>query len=495
MSRVTTGIDGLDEVVHGGLVADRGYMVTGPAGAGKTILCLHFLAAGVERGESTLFVNLEQDPDDLRTDAAALGLPIESVEFLDLSPSAAVFTDDESYDVFTAAAVESDDVTDRLVEAVDRVDPDRVVVDPLTQLRYLTSDEYQFRKQVVGLMRYLTGGGATVLFTTQATAATPTEELQFITDGTIRLSDADRGRRIAVPKLRGSGTLAGEHAYRITDDGMTVFPALVPSVATGDEADTGAGADAHGGTLSAGVDEVDALLGGGFERGAVNLISGPTGVGKTTLGTQFASEAAARGERTAVYLFEESRDTFMRRSRAVGIPVDEMVETGRLRVEEVEGLDVSPQEFAARVRDQVEREGTGIVMIDGVAGYRITAAGDEDAVVKRLHALGRYLKHQGVTTILVDETTTVTGDFRATDENISYLADSVVFLRHVEFGGELRKVIGVLKKRTGDFERTLRTFEITGDGLRVGEPLTRLRGVLTGTPELLAEGRDAVEED
>ncbi len=474
--RVSTGVDGLDDALHGGLIAERSYMVRGPAGAGKTLVCLHFLSAGVAADETTLFVNLEQDAGDLRADAAALGMPIDAIEVVDLSPSADVFVDDASYDVFTAADVEREGVTERIVEAVERVAPDRVVVDPLTQLRYLTTDEYQFRKQVVGLMRYLTDGGATVLFTTQETSATPTEELQFITDGTIQLERSGGDGILSVPKFRGSGTLSGEHSYRIDGDGVHVFPELSPAA--------GETRDVPAGTLSSGVDEIDALLNGGFERGTVNIISGPTGVGKTTLGTQFANAAAGRGERTVVYLFEETRRTFEQRSRAVGIPVDEMVERGTLRIEEVEGLTTTPQEFAHRVRTEVEANDPGIVMIDGVAGFRLT--GDDTArTVRRLHALGRYLKDAGVTTLLIDETSSVTGEFTATDENISYLADSLVFLRHVEIDGELQKVIGVLKKRTSDFERTLRQFEITESGLLVGEPLSGLRGVLSGTPEVV----------
>ncbi len=474
--RLSTGVAGLDAVLQGGLLAGRSYMLRGPAGAGKTILGFHFLAAGVERGESVLFVNLEEDVEELRSDAASLGFPVEEMSFVDASPSASVFTQDESYDVFTAEDVESDALSDRIVEGVESESPDRVVVDPLTQLRYLASGEYQFRKQVVGLMRYLTED-ATVLFTTQDTASTPTEELQYISDGTIVLSREDRTEQIAVPKFRGSGTRGGDHAYRITDEGIRVFPELDPATVTPTEFESE--------TLSSGVAEIDELLSGGIERGTVNMITGPTGVGKTTLGTQFARAAAERGERTVVYLFEENRRTFMQRAAAVGIPVEEMVGRGTLRVEEIEALNLAPQEFAQTVRRDVEENDTAIVMVDGVAGYRLTSGGDRRDLLRRLHALGRYLKNKGVTTLLMDETSNVTGQFTATDENISYLADSVVFLRHVELRGELRKVIGVLKKRTSDFERTLRHFEITGDGIRVGEPLTGLRGVLTGTPEFI----------
>jgi circadian clock protein KaiC len=195
------------------------------------------------------------------------------------------------------------------------------------------------------------------------------------------------------------------------------------------------------------------------------------------------NQAAEQGERSVIYLFEESQQTFMTRSEAIGIPVREMLEHGTLQVNEVEALEQSPQEFAAAVQEAVEDWGAGILMIDGIAGYRLTLSGAEGSVLERLHSLGRYLKNMGVTTIMVDETTGIIGDFKATEENISYLADNIVFLRHLEHQGELRKVIGVLKKRTTDFERTLRQYEITEEGIKVGNPLSAMRGVLHGQPE------------
>lgn len=476
-ARLSTGVGPLDEIVGGGYIEGRSYLLHGPAGSGKTILAFHFLdACSVD--EQALFINLEEDLSDLKTNAASLGFDTDAIDFLDLSPGADAFAEDQSYEVFSAADVEREPLAEAVTEAVERVEPDRVVIDPLTQLRHLIGDSYQFRKQVVGLMRYLKSQGATVAFTVQETRQTPSEDLQFISDGYLTLrSDGDR-RRLAVPKFRGSATKSGEHAYRITGEGVEVYPALSP--------------DDHRRpvpteTLSSGIEEVDDLLHGGLERGSTTIVSGPTGVGKTTLCTQFAHEAAARGERSVVYLFEEARETFTRRSEAVGIPVERMVEDGHLRIEETEGLDLSPQEFAARVREEVEDWGAELVMVDGLAGYRITLEG-EDEVLRNVHALGRYLKNMGVTTLLVDETSEVFGEFRATEDNVSYIADNIVVLRHLELGGQLRKAVGVLKKRTSDYERTLREYAITEDGIRVGEPLTGLRGILSGTPEFVEGG-------
>jgi circadian clock protein KaiC len=220
--RASTGVAGLDEILSGGLIPARGYMVRGQAGSGKTILSFHFLQAGIDAGETALFINLEEDLRDLKANAAALGFDTDAIEFLDLSPSADAFVEDESYEVFAPSEVEREPLTDRIVEGVTAVDPDRVVVDPLTQLRFLLSDDYQFRKQVVGFMRFLKDRGATVLFTVQNTESLPTDDLEFITDGTIRLDAAQYGKTVRVPKFRGSATQGGDHAYRITESGMEI---------------------------------------------------------------------------------------------------------------------------------------------------------------------------------------------------------------------------------------------------------------------------------
>jgi len=474
--RRSTGITGLDEILSGGLIPERSYMIRGQAGSGKTILSFHFLQAGIDDGETGLFINLEEDIGDLNANAASLGFDTDAIDFLDLSPSADAFTDDQSYEVFEPSEVEQRPLTDRIVEGVDEIDPDRVVVDPLTQLRFLTSDDYQFRKQVVGFMRFLKDRDATVMFTVQDTASLPTDDLEFITDGAINLETDRHGKSISAPKFRGSPTQGGDHAYRVTDTGMHVYPALQPGSHT---------EEFEPEQLSSGISEVDKLLGGGLERGTVSIVSGPTGVGKTTLSTQFMKAAAERGERSVIYLFEENRQTFLTRSRAVDIPVDEMIERGTLRVKEVEALERSPQEFARMVREEVEDWGADIVMVDGIAGYRLTLRGEDETMLREMHALGRYLKNMGVTAVFVDETRNITGEFRATMENISYLADNILFLRHLELDGELRKAIGVLKKRMSDFERTIREFRITDGGIVVGDPMSGLQGILSGTPEFI----------
>jgi circadian clock protein KaiC len=471
--RSLTGVPGLDEVLQGGLIPERSYLVRGDPGTGKTILGLHFLVEGLSNDEIPLFVNLEESVEDIEKNVESLGFDLEGVEFLDLSPSADVFSEDQSYSILSPSDVEKEPFIDEITTTIEDVDPDRVFVDPITQLRHLTSDEHQFRKQAIGFMEYLTNRGATVLFTSQNTSTTPDDDLQFLSDGTIDLGYTEMGHRIDVPKFRGSAVQSGHHTMEITESGIRVYPELRPQEHAKQFVAE---------SISSGIPELDELLNGGFERGTVTVISGPTGAGKTTLGTQFMNEAAGRGERSVIYLFEESTSTFRERSEAVNIPVSDMEEQETLHVAGMEPLNLSPQQFAQEVREEVESNETKIVMIDGIRGYRVSLQGAEQELTRKLHALCRYLTNIGVTVILLDETSTVMGDFSATDSGISYLADNILFLRHIEHQGELRKIAGVLKKRTSDFERTLRELKITEHGIKLGEPLTGLRGILSGVP-------------
>ncbi len=473
--RISTGVSGLDEILHGGLIPGRSYLVRGDPGTGKTILGMNYLTVGIEEGETVMFVNLEESESEIRSNATTLDIGLSDVHFLDLSPDSDVFVDDQSYDIFSPSEVEQEPLTQSITEHVEALNPDRVFIDPLTKLRHLTSDEYHFRKQVIAFMRYLKEQGATVLLTSESTPSSPDHDLQYMTDGTIQLERAEMGRVISVPKFRGSSIREGKHSMRIDDGGLSVYPELKPN---------GNDREYVAEPIPSGVAEIDDLLHGGIERGTVTVLSGPTGVGKTTAGTQFVKEAAGRGERSVMYMFEESRETFMRRNESIDIPVEEMIEEGSLMVEEVEPLDHSAMEFAREVRREVEENDTDIVMIDGLQGYKLSVRGKNDEMlVRKLHTLSRYLKDMGVSVILVDEIQSVTGDFQATEAGISYLADNIIFLRHLEMAGEMRKAIGVLKKRTSDFERTLREFRITEHGIEVGEPLTGLRGVLSGAPE------------
>lgn len=480
MTRLSTGIIGLDEILMGGFVPGQSYLVRGGPGCGKTTLGMHFLAQGQNQGEKSLLITLGESEAQLRRNGTTLGFNLETIPILDLSPNSQFFTQMQSYDIFSPAEVERDPITQQIIDKITSLHPQRVFIDSMTQFRYLSSDPFLFRRQVVAFLRFLQEQGATTLFITEASPEAPDHDLQFIADGVINLEVIDEERKLRVNKFRSSSFLSGSHAMRLTNQGLQVFPRIIPEqIQKPFELDI----------ISSGVPELDELLAGGLERSTITIISGPSGVGKTTLGIQFMKEAAGRGERSLICCFEEDPETLLRRCESINIPVRQMVQQRKLSILAVEPLLYTPDELANLIRQEVEKHDTKIVMIDSISGYRLSFR--QTQLVSHLHALCRYLKNMGVATLLINEIGTITGDFRVTELGISYLADNIIFLRYLEVKGQLSKAIGVLKKRLSDFEKNLRELEITRYGIKVGKPLNNLRGILSGTPVFVKDKNDA----
>lgn len=480
--QISTGIKGLDEILRGGLTPGRAYLVRGGPGAGKTTLGLQYLIAGRDLGERTLFITLEEPEQHIRQNAERRNLDLSDIAFLDLSPSSDFFADVQTYDIFSPADVEREPLTQKITDAVAAIHPSRVFLDPMTQFRYLSSDVFQFRRQVLSFLRFLMDQDITVVFTSEGSADAPDDDLQFMSDGVINLEMDFHGRWVNISKFRSSDFVSGRHSLRLVPNGMEVYPRLLP-----EEHAQGYIQE----MIPSGIAEVDGMLAGGIERGAVTLLSGPSGVGKTTLGLYFIKEAAQRGERSVLYSFEEEVEIMLHRCEAIGISARQMQKAGQLKVVKVEPLRWSPDEFALEVRREVEEQQARVIMLDSIAGYLLTMR--DEALTAHLHALIKYLQNMGIAVLLITETATVLGEFRVTDLNNSHLADNIVFLRYLEIGGQMRKAIGVLKKRQSDFEKALREFEITAQGIRVGEPLTQLHGILLGTPEWAPLPRSAMK--
>ncbi len=468
--RLSTNVPGVDEILEGGLRSRSATLVRGAPGAGKTIFGLHVLAG--EGSDTGLYINLGEPADYLQDTAEQFGLDIGNVVFLDRSPSRSQFQEDSTYDLFHTDEVETPSLVDAIREQVVETDPERVVIDPVTELRYLAPDEYQFREQVLGLLAFLKDEGTTVVLTSQAAPSMPDDDLQFLADAVLNLDQDGRRRTLSVSKFRGSDSRTGPHGVAITGDGMRVWPRLEPA--------------RHGQTgptetLSSGVSGLDSMLGGGLSTGTVTFLSGPTGAGKTTTGLQFLHTAAAAGTQSVLYSFEESLETMLDRAEALGMPVRDLIADGSLVATDIGPGEVGLDEFTYHMRTEVEENGAEMVMLDGVSGYE-RAFQAEDTTQQLVH-IGRYLRNMNVTGLVTNEVHQITGEFRVTEQQMSHLADTILVLRHVEYRGELRKVIGVLKMRTRNFENRLRLFRLTEDGLTVGEPLSDLRGILTGTPD------------
>ncbi len=478
--QLSTGIPELDELLRGGMVEGRMYLVSGEPGTGKTTLGMHFLEEGLGDDETVLYIHGEESSDELVANAAEFDIDIADADFLDLGPESDFFTDDPSYDLVNPQDIEQRRYTEAIHEAIREIDPDRIIIDPLTQLRYIEASEYHYRKRILSLIRFLKERGITVLATVSFdTNPSGANEIRSLSDGVVTLTRTRDGRRIEVEKNRGRGQIEGDHGLEIRSQGLEVFPKVRPgpSDRVFDPRPIGSG-----------IDELDELVGGGFERGTVTFVSGPPGVGKTTLGATYATQAATEQGRSAVYLFEERVEVFLHRCRSLGIPADELRDEGLLSIHVIEPLARSAEEFAHIVRHEVEEEGAETVLIDGIGGYVSAIQGEKAELDQELHALTRYLCNREVTVFVTDAIHQITGVSAGTSRQISPIADNLLFLSYVELRGSLRKVVGVLKKRAGGFEHTLREFEITPNGIRVGEPMTNLDGILSGTARISDDG-------
>ncbi|ABI55982.1 DUF3939 domain-containing protein [Alkalilimnicola ehrlichii MLHE-1] len=468
--RVSSGVAGLDQILDGGLIARRGYLLRGGPGLGKTTLGLSFLTAAGE-GERTLFIGFQELEAELRANAATVGLDTRGIEFLSLAPTEEFFAGSETYDVFAASDVEQAPMIDTVVEAVERIQPHRVFIDSLTHLRLVSADRYQFRQQVVSLLRFLVERGATVVFTSESSMENPDDDLQFLADGVINLEAGPSSRTIEVSKLRGSAAQRGRHEYRVDKSGIHVFPRTVPPTR---RLTDGAGTV----QFRSGNAAFDEMLHGGLENGTITLITGPSGIGKSTVAAMIAAAAAHDGHRASVFQFEEELDGYLRRLRALDVDVDGPLQSRGLVVEQIEPLRYLADEFMGDLLQRVEDEEIDVVVIDSVTGFDM-ALNQDEAVQRPLHTLAKSLSRRGVTVLLVNENHSFGEELQISSREISHLADNVIFFRYVHGGDRLEKLVGILKKRMSDFDRQQRRFEIAPGGFRVGEPASVAPGMAT----------------
>lgn len=481
----TSGVPGLDEVTRGGYPRGTLLLVEGDPGVGKTTLALQFLMQGAREGEPCLYVTLSETKAELVAVAQSHGWTLDGIEIHELA-AGSLLTDDEST-LFHPSEMELAETTKSVVELCKRVAPKRVVLDSLSEIRLLAQSPLRYRREVLALKQYFSGRGCTVLLLDDRTGEASEGHLKTVAHGVITLEQlaplyGAQRRRLRVSKLRGVDFRGGYHDFVLARGGIEVFPRLVASKEPKLDA---------AGVASSGVTGLDSLLGGGFDRGTSTLLLGPAGTGKSTLAVQCAIAASGRGERSVIYAFDESARTLRLRSASLGMDLESQERMGRLTVHQIDPAEVPPGQFAARIRRDVE-QGVRIVVIDSLNGY-LHAMPDESFLVLQLHELLTYLGQQGVCTIMVVAQHGILGAAMGTPTDVSYVADTVLLLRHFEIQGALSKALSVLKRRTGRHEATIRELRMDSRGVFVGEPLKGLRGIMTGVPTVVHDGLERPE--
>ncbi|HYP00891.1 MAG TPA: ATPase domain-containing protein [Pyrinomonadaceae bacterium] len=490
--RLATGNTGLDSILEGGFPVNRLYLVEGDPGTGKTTLALNFLLEGAARGEPVLYVTLSETKEEIADVAASHGWSLEGINIYELIPPEESLKAETQYTIFHPSEVEFGEATTAVLDEVERIEPRRVVFDSLSEMRLLARDPLRYRRQILALKQYFAGRQCTVMLLDDRTATGSDLQVQSIAHGVVALEHlaldygAER-RRLRVVKLRGSKYRGGYHDFRIETGGVVVYPRLV--------------AAEHRlvfppGKIMSGVVELDALLGGGLDRGTSTLVLGPAGSGKSSIAAQFAAAAAERGEHAASFIFDEGANAYLARAAGLGREMRPQVESGRMTLQQIDPAELSPGEFAHFVRRSVERDGARVVVIDSLNGY-LQAMPDERFLTVQMHELLSYLNQQGVVTLLVMAQHGFMGSNMGAPVDVSYLADTVLMLRFFEARGEVRRAVSVVKKRTGYHENTIREMRMSSGGIAVGEPLKDFHGVLTGVPRYERQAKregDALEE-
>lgn len=473
---LSTGIPGLDNILSGGLLKDRIYLIEGEPGTGKTTTGLQFLVEGAKRGESVVYITLAETAAELQGVAESHGWGLDGIHIHEVLPAENLLMPEAEYTMFHPSEVEMGTTTQMILSVIEKYKPTRVVIDSLSELQLLADTPLRYRRQVLALKQFFASRSCTVMLLDDRTAAGIDLQVRSIAHGVITLDQsvkeygAER-RRVRVVKYRGIAFRGGLHDYDIQYGGLCVYPRLVAAESRVMGKRT---------QLTSGLSELDTLLGGGLEEGTSTLIAGPPGTGKSSLAAQFVTAAAKRGQSSAMFLFEEAANNLLNRADGLGMEIRKPYENGMLTIQQIDPAELSPGEFSTVVCQAADR-GCKVVVIDSINGY-LNAMPDERFLTTHLHELLTYLGQRGVVTILVGVQQGMLGGQMSTTVDASYLADNVLMLRYFEHDGEVKQAVSVFKKRGSLHERTIRQFSMSREGIHVGAPLRGFRGILTGVP-------------
>jgi circadian clock protein KaiC len=484
-AKARTGVHGLDTILDGGLAAGHVFLLEGNPGTGKTTIALNFLMEGEREGQRGLYITLSETEQELRLSAGSHGWTIgEGIDIFELVPPESLLDADQHQSLLYSSDLELGETTKLIFQAFERIKPARVVLDSLSEIRLLAQSSLRYRRQILVLKHYFARQGATVLLLDDMTSETLDKTVHSVVHGVIHLEElapnygAER-RRVRITKYRGQAYRGGYHDFAIRRGGIVVFPRLVAA-----EHRTPFTRD----VMTTNIPEFDALLGGGVEQGSSALIIGPSGTGKSTVALQFAVAAIARGEKAAMFVFDEELGLLFSRTRSMGFDLEALRDQGKLHIEQVDAAEMSPGEFTARVRDRVDRARVKTVVIDSLNGYQ-AAMPEENALILHIHELLQYLNRQGASTFLTVAQHGLVGDMQ-TPVDVTYLADTVILLRYFEALGRVKRAVSIIKKRTGEHEDTIREFRIGRGGLSMGAPVTGFQGVLRGVPLFVGDAPD-----
>ena len=483
--RFATGIAGLDDILGGGLARNHLYLIEGDPGTGKTTIAVQFLLEGARCGQKGLYITLSESKSELLEIAESHGWAMDGLDLFEIAADQKELKPEAQYTVFHPSEIELTDTTNTVLAEVERLQPVRVVIDSLSELRLLARDPLRYRRQILALKRYFNGRNCTVVLLDDRTADVHDRQLQSIAHGVIMLQSLEREygvqrRRLEVKKLRGSHFREGFHDYSIRRGGVEVYPRLVASEHLWAFSPT---------PVKSGLAELDSLLGAGLDTGTSTLLLGPSGCGKSTIALRYAVSIAEKGGCAAFFAFDETLATLVSRGKGLGLDVKSHVDAGNLVLRQIDAAELSPGQLVHEIRNLVEQRNLKHLASDSLKGL-LNGMPGEKFLAMQLHELTAYLGQKGVATLLTVAQHGFVGTNIDTPVDVSYVADTVLLFRYFEAAGEVRQALSVIKKRSGQHERTIRELVMKNGAITVGNVLTEFEGVLTGAPKYRGELED-----
>jgi circadian clock protein KaiC len=483
LPKAATGIQGLDEITGGGLPRGRPTLISGGAGAGKTLFGLEFLVRGATQyGEPGVFMSFEESIPDLTKNVASLGFDLDQ-----LVADKKLFVDHVSLAHSESGETGEYDLEGlfiRIADAVQRVGAQRVVLDTIEALFGDLPNPGILRAEIRRLFEWLKQKGLTTVITAERDhpdRLTRHGIEEFVSDCVIlldhRIREEISTRRLRIVKYRGSTHGTNEYPFLIDDQGISVLP--ISSLGLDHEASTE--------RVSTGIARLDGMLGGkGFYRGSSILASGTAGTGKSSIAACFVDEACRRGERALFFAFEESPQQIVRNARSIGIDLDPWVHKGLLQFHAARPTYGGIEQVLLLTHKHITSFQPSVVVVDPVTNLLMVSTQNE--VRSMLTRLVDFLKTQKITAIFTS--LTAAGALEASEADVSSLMDTWLLLKNIEVGGERNRALYVLKSRGMEHSNQIREFVFTDDGLRLLDVYLGSEGVLTGSARVSQEMRE-----
>jgi circadian clock protein KaiC len=484
LEKLPTHVGGLDFIFEGGLPKGRTTLVTGTAGSAKTVFAAQYLAAGIGAGEHGVFVTFEETPEDIRRNMASFGWDIARWEregrwrFVDGSPQPGAPAE-------LAGAFDLGALMARIEHAVRAVGAERIALDSIGAVLAHMPDMATVRHELFGIVGALKLMGVTAVITAERAAdegkISRYDIEEFITDNVVILRNGleveKRRRTVEVLKFRGAPHRKGEYPFSVLPaEGIVLIPLFQEEGLRGTSTSV---------RITSGDTELDRMCGGGFFRDSIVLASGATGTGKTLLAAQYARGGASEGERTLMFAFEESREQLLRNAAGWGIDFEDLEDRGLLLLISEYPDTAGLEDHLIRMRNLMEEYAPSRVAIDGISALERLSS--PRAFREFTFGLTSYIKQREMNGLFTATTPSLFGTGSVTEAHISSITDTVLLLRYVEVGGEMRRGLMVLKMRGSPHDRRIRDFTIDGRGMHIGLPFRNISGILAGTPRHIAD--------